>query len=68
MPNVGPTIFSSGVNSQGAQELLAMPNFILHVGLQGGQAPSLINNVLPGNLVNLCFNRKEDWVGSQSST
>jgi hypothetical protein len=40
MPNVGPIVFSCGVNSQGAQELLTMPNFILNVGFQGGQAPS----------------------------
>jgi hypothetical protein len=36
MPNVGPTIFSSGVDSQGAQELLAMLDSILNVGFQGG--------------------------------
>jgi hypothetical protein len=67
MPYVGPTTFSSGVNSQRAQELLAMPNSIFNVRLQGGHAPSLINNFLPSNLVNLCFNH-EDWAGSQPST
>jgi hypothetical protein len=39
---------------QGPHELTAMSNPLLNVELQGGQMFGLINNVLLGNLVNLC--------------
>ncbi len=54
MPNVASCIFFSVVQSQRPHELIAMSNPLLNVGLQGGQVFGLINNVLHGNLMNLC--------------
>jgi len=54
MPDVASCIFFSVVQSQRPHELIAMSNLFLNVGLQGGQVFGLINNVLHGNLMNLC--------------
>jgi hypothetical protein len=54
LPNVASCIRTNVVQSQGPHELIAMLSHVLNVGLQGGWVLSLINNVLLGNLVNLC--------------
>lgn len=48
LTSIVPTFHSSAINSQGAIELLAMPNNVLNVKLQD-QLPGLIKNGVVGN-------------------
>ncbi len=64
MPNVAATILSSGVNCRRAHDMNYLQcGPIVNVGLQAGQVPSLINNVLFSNLVSLCA-RLQGGLGS----
>ncbi len=67
LTSIVPTFHSSGINSQGAVELLAMPNNVLNVKLQD-QLPGLINNGVVGNSSNTRVGYKECWVGFQTLT